>query len=127
MNNSYKVNLAEGSAVLKFSLTDELRKELSNRGGYEAAGRVVTFKVKIGEKTYSATIKELRVNMTVKITALSFTHMNSDISAWLEFTYAEDGKNFDTSENSVEYSGSKIVADAAGTNAIATAFKDLMN
>ncbi len=127
MNNSYKVNLAEGSAVLKFSLTDELRTTLFNKGGHTAEGRVVTFKVKIGEKTYSATIKELRVNMTVKITGLSFTHMNSDISAWLEFTYAEDGKNFDTSENSVEYSGSKIVADAAGTNAIATAFKDLMN
>ncbi len=128
MNNSYKVNLAEGSAELKFSLTDELRKELSNRGGYEAAGRVVTFKVKIGENTYSATIEELRVHMTVKITGLSFTHMNSDISAWLEITYAEGGKNFDTKDNSVVYSSAEIIENAATVgNDIASAFKDLMN
>ena len=127
MNNSYKVNLAEGSAVLKFSLNDALRKELSDRGGYEAAGRVVTLKVKIGENTYSAEIEELRVHITVKITGLSFTHMNSDISAWLEFTYDETENNFTTLENAVEYSGSAIVADAAETNAIAAAFKDLMN
>jgi hypothetical protein len=126
-DKDYKVNLAEGSAVLKFSLTDELRQTLKDKGGYEAAGRVVTFKVKIGENTYRATIEELRVHMTVTIKGLSFTHMNSDISAWLEFTYDETENNFTTLENAVEYSSSAIVDEAAGTNAIAAAFKDLMN
>ena len=126
MNNSYKVNLADGTAELKFSLTDAIRQTLKDKGGI-TSDRVVTLKVKIGDNTYNATIEELRVHMTVKITGLSFTHMNSDISAWLEFSYADSANNFSTSENSITYSGSEIVTEAAKTNTIAAAFKDLMN
>jgi len=128
MNNSYKVNLAEGSAELKFSLTDALRQTFKDKGGYEAEGRVVTFKLKIGENTYEEVIEELRVHMTVNITGLSFTHMNSEISAWLEVTYTDSAKNFSTADNSVVYNSTQIIENAATAgNGIAAAFKDLMN
>ncbi len=128
MNNSYKVNLAEGSAELKFSINDALRQTLKDNGGHEAAGRVVTFKLKIGENTYEEVIEELRVHMTVNITGLSFTHMNSEISAWLEVTYTDSAKNFSTADNSVVYNSTQIIENAATAgNGIAAAFKDLMN
>ena len=128
MNNSFKVNLAEGSAELKFSINDALRQTLKDNGGHEAAGRVVTFKLKIGENTYEEVIEELRVHMTVNITGLSFTHMNSEISAWLEVTYTDSAKNFSTADNSVVYNSTQIIENAATAgNGIAAAFKDLMN
>jgi len=128
MNNSYKVNLAEGSAELKFSINDALRQTLKDNGGHEAEGRVVTFKLKIGDNTYEEVIEELRVNMLVKVTGLSFTHMNSEISAWLEVTYADTDKNFSTADNSVVYNNTQIIENAATAgNGIAAAFKDLMN
>ena len=66
--------------------------------------------------------------MTVNITGLSFTHMNSEISAWLEVTYTDSAKNFSTADNSVVYNSTQIIENAATAgNDIAAAFKDLMN
>ena len=113
-----KIDIANGTAEIKFIATQDLIDTLKAKAQYND-GRKVTLVITIGEESHDVTLKELKSKITVKISGLSFDQMYGSISAKLVINYADDAAtDVDTKEVTFNFTDAVNASELAAAQAL---------